>query len=1176
MRAPVRYSQMFPVIVLVLGGAGSALCQSATTGALTGTVTGPAGAVVPNATVTLTNAATNQAQTAATGANGSYSFSLLAPGAYAAQFSAQGFRTARMPSVVVNVSEAPTLDATLEPGEAAEPVDCQCRFSITTSATSTVVDAKTITAVPLTTRNFTQILSMASGSAADVNNAGTLGRGTRSVNVNGNTSAGAYTLDGAYAPSAVPNPDTISELKIQTSQYDAMYGAQVPNTALITKSGENDFHGDLWEFVRNDVFNANSFFRNSTGQTKPNLKQNQFGATLGGPVARQKLLFFASYQGTRQVNGLDTTSTSNLFLPPLTNDRSAAALAAQFCPANHLLTSGPNAGQPDPRYLTFAGGKQLDCRNQTTATTAPINPVALQLLQMKAPDGSYLIPVPQTIVTTGSAAGLGFSSYSLPSTYRENQLLLNADYLVTPKSTLTGRMYLATIDQYRTFGSPSGYPGTATLPGQGTPQALQARDYVGSLGMTSAFAKNRVNEVRFSFTRSTQDAHSVDSFSATSVGMTPADRFFDEMPETTVLGPLGSFRLFGNVGNDFATENQYYSFSDNLSWVHGRHRIRLGGFLFAQSNWRDDPGNARGKVTFQTFSDFLLGLSAADNLSPAGRSNIQSIQANEGVGRQGEVQYDYRSRYGAAFVQDDFKVTPRLTFNLGLRWEYVGPASDASGTIGNASPALLRQTAIPPASGTLVGNTVAANYNPNLVNPYTGLPFGAPPSGVFIRPTGSFYQNGAPLATFAPRFGFAWHPMGTGGRVSVRGGYGWFYQAPAYSGNAGGSPLITAPPFAQGFTNADSSNNLSSFAQPFPVTTLGYVLRTPTSQLSDRVAGPDYKIPRLYQWNVSVQYRLAHALSLDLGYVGSNGRRLLIARGLNQPLLASPANPVNCGYDGVATDCITTNTSQNAKLRVPILGENPTALADSEFAGSSSYHSLQATLRKQASRGLSLQAAYTFSRAANNTSIYNDPNNLSLDWARASFDRTHRFTTNFDYQLPFPAGWHGFSGNLIKDWTLTGIVIIQSGLPMTLTDPNGGGVFGHAATSTITLCPGASYASLATSGSVGSRLNNWIDTSAICAPAAVGSDGSTAYGTAGQSIIQGPGQFNTDFSLGKTTRVGGIREDALLAFRMEIYNALNHPQFSNPGTALGTSTFGVITQNSVAPRLIQFALKYLF
>ena len=352
-------------------------CQSATTGALAGAVTDPAGAALPHVTVTLANSATMATQTAITGDNGAYTFSLLSSGDYEVQFAAPGFKTARMCPVAVNVGEAPTLDAALERGETAEPVACQCRISVTTSSTSTSVDSKTITAVPLTTRNFTQILSMASGSAADVNNAGTLGRGTRSVNVNGNTSAGSYTLDGAVAPSAVPNPDTISELKIQTSQYDAVYGAQVPSTALITKSGEHEFHGDAWEFVRNDVFNANSFFRAATGQSKPNLKQNQFGATVGGPVRARKLFFFGSYQGTRQINGLDTTSTSNPILPPLTNDRSAAALAAQFCPANHPL---------DSRYLTFAGGKQLDCRNQTTATTAPINPVALGILQLKTRD----------------------------------------------------------------------------------------------------------------------------------------------------------------------------------------------------------------------------------------------------------------------------------------------------------------------------------------------------------------------------------------------------------------------------------------------------------------------------------------------------------------------------------------------------------------------------------------------------------------------------------------------------------------------------------------------------------------------------------------------------------------------------------------------------------------------
>ncbi|HWC95755.1 MAG TPA: TonB-dependent receptor [Candidatus Sulfopaludibacter sp.] len=1137
MKTDLRASGCFFWTALLLGCPSPIWCQTSTTGALAGTVRNSAGDALPGVNVTLTDSATSQTQSAATGADGAYRFGMLAPGAYEARFAAPRFKTARLMPVTVNVSETPNLETILEPGDSSDVTECRCRLRTVTSSSGDLVDAKAITAVPLTTRNFTQVLSMSSGSAADVNNAGTLGRGTRSVNVNGNTSAGAYSLDGAFAPSAVPNPDTISELKIHTSQYDAIYGAQVPSTALITKSGEKDFHGDAWEFVRNDLFNANAFFLNATGQPKEHLKQNQYGGTLGGPVHRKKLFFFTSYQGTRQVNGLDQTSTANLLLPPLTSDRSAAGLAAAFCPANHLA---------DTRYATFAGGKQLDCQNRSTAATAPINPVALKLLQLKNPDGTYYIPNPQTLLTSG----LGFSSYSLPSTYNENQGLLNGDYLLTAKHTLAARGYIATIDQFRTFGSPQGYPGAAMVPGPGTPQALAARDYVASVNLTSAVSRSTVNESRFSFTRSLQSATGDGTPAAALFGMNPADRLFAEAPEITVLGPLGSFRLFGTPGNDFATANKYYSWSDTLAWVHGKHSLRAGIFLLTQANSRDDNGTARGRLYFQSFEDFLIGLTAADNLSPFGRSNIQTIQASEGAGALGQMQYRFRSYYAAPFLQDDVRVNSRLTLNLGLRWEYIGPASDTTGALGNFWPSLAQS------AGNFTGNTVAANYDPNRINPYTGLPFGPPPAGVVVRPGDGYYRTSTPLNAFAPRVGLAWQPLG-GDRLAVRGGYGWFYQSPSYSGNASGTPLFTSAPFAQGFSNSDSANNQSSLSNPFPATTLGFLARTATSQLSDRVAGPDYLIPRLQQWNLSAQVRLSKTLSLDAGYVGSYGDRLLISRGLNQPLLASAAQPVNG---------VTANTSLNASLRVPVLGETPTALGDSEFSGSSSYHSLQVTLRSRVWRGLSFQGNYTYSRAMNDTTRLNDQNNAALDWARAGFDRTHRSTVNFDYQLPA-------HGRLLSGWSLTGIVIVQSGLAMTLTDPSGGSVYGKAAASTVTLCPGATYQSLVTTGA---RLNHWINTAALCGAAVVGSDGSTGYGASGQSIMEGPGQFNTDFSLGKKLRVGGLREDALLAFRMEFYNALNHPQFANPGTTLDSATFGVITQQSVAPRLIQFAVKYLF
>ena len=1169
-RRPGAFASLITVSLLLSSGLAPApaKAQSAAAGALEGSVKDASGQALADVTITLRNIATDDHRTAHADASGTFHFSLVPIGTYEIEFRHEGFKTSRMVDLTINASEAPSLDAVLDLGDFATTGACTCTLRATAPSTGTLVDQKTITAVPLNTRNFTQVLSMSSGSSSSVSNAGALGRGTSSVNVNGNTTAGGYNIDGAWAPSTVPNPDAISEFKIQTSQNDAMFGAMVPSTNLMTKRGENTLHGSLWEFNRNDIFNANAFFSNSTGQRKPHLKQNQFGAAVGGPVKHNKLFFFGSWQGTLQVNGLDPTSVANLILPGLTDDRSAATLSRQFCPG--LQKAG------DARYQTFAGGRQLDCANGSTATTAPINPVALQLLQMKGTDGRYLIPTPQTLLTSGANAGLGFSAYSVPSTYNEHHFIGNSDYTISPKQTLSARVFAATVDQLRSFGSPGGYPGAPMTPGFGSAQALSAVDFSGSVRVTSQLSPTTVNEGVVTYTRNRTDAVGVNTPAASQVGMTAVDPLFPQAPEITILGPLGSFRLFGTNPNDNHFETRTFTLSDNVSLVYGKHRVRTGGYFLNQFNGRTDTGGARGKITFQTFEDFLVGLSAAANLSPTNRSNIQTVQANEGVGPLGDVQYRYRRYYGAGFVQDDYKVAPRLTFNLGLRWEYVGPSLDEAGTIGNISLSAIRAAAIPPASGTLAGNTVAANYDPSLINPYTGQAFGAPPSGVTLRGSKSFYDNGTPLTKFAPRVGFAWQPFGTSGKVVVGGAYGWFYQAPLFSGNAANAPLFTSAPFAQGFTNSDSSNNLSTFSKPFPTTTLGYVPRTLTSQLSDRLAGPEYLVPRLQQWNLTIKSQLGHQLSLDLGYVGSSANNLQLSRGLNQPLLASAAQPLNCGYDGDTTHCITTNPAANAARRVPVLGETPTALTTSEFSGASWYHSMQATLRKQISHGLTFQAAYTLSKAENNTSVLNDQNTLALSKARASFDRNQRMITNFDYQLPLPVGTSRLQQVLAQGWSVSGIVLFQSGLPMTLTDPNGGTVYGRAATSTITMCPGASYSSLATVGSISSRLGHWLDSTAICAPTVLGSDGSAGYGNAGQSILNGPGQVNSDFSLGKRTRVGGIHENAELAFRMEFYNAMNHAQFGNPGTALRTATFGVITQTAVAPRLIQFGLKYLF
>jgi len=309
--------------------------------------------------------------------------------------------------------------------------------------------------------------------------------------------------------------------------------------------------------------------------------------------------------------------------------------------------------------------------------------------------------------------------------------------------------------------------------------------------------------------------------------------------------------------------------------------------------------------------------------------------------------------------------------------------------------------------------------------------------------------------------------------------------------------------------------------------------------------GPSY----MENWFFGVQRAVTSTTVAEVDYIGSVGRHLYAKYNVNRfagDLIQNGGN-----FTGLAPGFGAINYGQASE--------------------SSGYNGFTASVRQRASHGVTLNAAYTFSKAMTNTTAYNDQRELDLDWARTGFDRTQRLISNFTYDLP------EFGSNaVLQGWSISGIVILQSGLPMSLIDRNGGGVYGFAAPATVTLCPGATYKDMATPGGTTARLDNWINKSAICKAPVIGSDGSTGYGNTGQGIMEGPGQFNTDFSFGKATSVGGLRENAQLAFRVEFYNALNHPPFANPGTNLGTANFGVISKTSVAPRLIQFGLKYIF
>ena len=1177
---------LFLIIAVAVGSAPSLCAQSSSTGALTGTVTDSSGAVIPGTGVTLLNNATGQTQTATTSGNGSYRFSLLSPGSYSVKFSAPGFKTSEVPSVIVNVTETPVLDAKLEVGETTQQVTVTgeaVAMQTETSATGTLIESKAITSIPLTTRNYTQVLSLSAGVSTGVNNAANLGKGTQDMNVNGlATRSNNYQMDGANANNwtfntaadsslnqfsgiAIPNPDALGEFKIQTSQFDAGYGRNAgANVNVVTKSGTNDFHGTVFEFVRNDVFNANDFFRNFAGQPRAELKQNQFGGVIGGPIKKNKLFFFGSYQGTRQVNGLATTALSTLIQPPLTNDRSAATIGSQFCPANHPGTSA---------YNTFAGGVQVACDGSN------INPVALTILRMKLPDGTYVLPTPQSIIASGKNAGLGLSSYSVPDYFREDQYLVNFDYVISSKHTLSERYFYSADPQVHGLDNGGGTVGLSP----GWPLVGNTKNHVASLKLTSILTNNFINEASAAYTRGVIYNTTQGLPTAASLGITPANQQFP-VPPAMVLstGSLGQFDIFGVSANDFYNLADQFQWSDQISWVHGKQTIRAGVHAERQYQHVQAIGRGRGQLTFNNFTDFLIGQSVLTNGSTTGLSNVFADATMAGLGAKGGFEHWVVGYTASAFVQDDVKVNSRFTLNLGVRWEYFGSPYDTHGTLANTSFSLQSLVPIPPASGTLVGAVVNANYDPDLFNPYTGKTFGPLPAGVLVNSNNGAFINNAPLNNFAPRVGFAWQPGSKQGRLVIRGGYGIFYnQFPGHSLLTGS---YTQPPFEQRIAFSGTSNGLSSLQVPVLPTTLGFIPRTPTTQFTDVVNGPLLGTEMVQQFSLNTQLQLIPSLVLELGYVRTKGNHLAMSHGLNQPLLASSSNRVNCGFDGVPADCITTNTAKNAPQRTPILGEAPTALSETDFSGNSEYDALQATLRKQFSHGLTFQFSYTYAKGLSDTTLVNDLTLRSLDKARTSFDRTHRLSVSYNYDLPTPIQ-NGIAGTMLKGWSLSGVTTVQTGTPLTLTDSAGGSVYGRAGTSTITLCPGVALGNLATSGRDQSRLGQsgspsaWFNagSSIICPPPAIGSDtpAATGYGNTGQSIIDGPGQFNWDLALGKATKVGGLREDAQLQFRVEFYNAFNHPQFNNPGTSLG-STFGVITSASVAPRLIQFGLKYLF
>ena len=1166
---------LWVMVFALFAVAPSSMAQSAGTGALTGTLTDPAGGTVPNATVTLTHTETNQVRTATTGTDGSYRFTLIPPGTYRVRFSASGFKTAEVSSFNVSVTETPVLDRTLEIGAQTEQVTVEAvqeTLQTATSSLGTTVGSRTMTALPLSNRNYTAIIAMSAGASVGVGNATAFGKGTPDISVNGNNPGqnnfqmdgvqvnniannGSSNDSGIYGGIGIPSPDAILEFKIQTSTYDASYGRNPgANVNVVTKSGTNTWHGTAFEFFRNAQLNANDFFYNRDNpqsQTeKQVLNQNQFGGVLGGPVQKDRFFVFGSYQGTRSRNGIAPQgNASGVLLPGIPEgDRSSTSFISQVI-ANNC------------NFPTF--GPALSC--SATSISEP----ARRILQLKNADGSYFIP------STGSFPKQ--TAFSIPAVANEDQVVVNGDYLITPTNTLSARYFYSR--------SPRTIPLTPLIGGNlpGSPQDARYANTNAALRLTTVISASFLNEARVSFQRNISVA--TDQLPAgaspSGLGITPLVSTQTQAPPISLL--INNFTMFGTLNPAFSPVNQF-QYADQIAWTHGRHTIRAGVEV-ERTQWNLVFGGlARGWLLMGSFSDLLAG----------GPGNILQCLFCVRGGPDGII-HGYRLPNMNAFVQDDWKVNSRLTLNLGVRWEYNGTLSDKYGNLTNTWISQLGPNSVVPNAPLGLPGNYAGFVVPNNFDTRT---WGPVPNGILVSDKSLPVREHPPYSNFGPRFGFAYQASG---RLVIRGGAGLFYD------RVGIDRFVHSVQEGNPYAATVASLPDNTLANPYPATpalgTFGQrwvnFSTGQTSAINRPFMNEVMHTPLVRQYNLNLQYEFAPRWILEAGYVGSSGINLTdYNHNYNLASIATAARPVNG---------VTSTTVANRDLRVPYLGFGASTLQGTAYDGVSNYNSLQTTVRKQFSRGFSMQAAYTFSKSL--TNIYNSTanSNLATDMAQqygpSNFNRPHRFIVNYSWDLPF--GTHtGALRTVAEGWNLSGVTTIQNGVRLTLIDTRGGTAFGNSQTSVeggysrAQICPGNTYGDLITPGDVKSRLGGnsggpgYINSAAICAPNAINPDGSattlaacpgcaTLYGNSGVGILPGPGQVNFDTAIIKTTR---LTESQSIQFRAEFFNLFNHAQFNGPSQntvipalpQVNSPTGGWITSTSVNPRVLQFALKYLF
>jgi len=1109
-----------------------------------GTVLDSTGAAVSGAKITVTNTDRSQViREITTETPGTYSAPLLPIGNYSIKVEAKGFKTETRTGVVLNVNDDLKINFALQVGAITETVEVKSQavaVELGTPANATTIEGVQVRELSLSTRNYEQLVSLMPGvtaSATDqlyIGNSSPAGTAaTLPYSVNGNRNSGNnWTIDGAdnvdrgsnLTLMMFPSVDSIAEFKVERSLYTADTGrAGGAQINVVTKSGTNQFHGDLYEFVRNDAFAANNWINNAAQVkvngvvTVPPLRWNDFGGTIGGPVPlgkkdSHKTFFFFSEEARR----IHTYTTLSPTLP------TAAMLQGTFS---------------QPVCLTTTAGV---CPSGST----PVTQIPANLINSYS--AQYIKDIYSKLPLSGTNTVAATTSELFPvqNIYNSRQEIARVDHTFNQKFMVWGKFENDSIPTIEPGGLFTG----AAIPGLATTSTNSpGRGYIvhGIYSITPTI----LNDISFNFTQSA--IHSTPQGIAAktnSPDINPPEPYANTqgvIPSVSFTG--GSSILGYGPYNEF---NKNYNFYDSITWIRGRHTLKFG-YSLNRYNKTENAASDQGSFGFtsagvptgtssfqQSFANFLLG-------------NVASFSQPSM-----DVTPNLWAWQHEAWAQDDFKIAPRLTLYLGVRYSFFGQPTDSTGNLSSFDPALYNPALAPkidPTTGNIIAGSVTMPYTNGIIIGGKNSPFGSK-----IAPDST--------KDFAPRVGVAYDPFGDG-KTSFRAGWGVYYDSSLYGDYE--QSIFQNPPLVASATLSNASfSNISAGTPPGTVST-EYIRAT---MLPNR-------IPYVQQWTMDIQRQLPKDIVLDLAYSGSKGTHLIGIVDLDQ---AQPGAALAAGLHTVTSTNTTRFTStDDARINAvrPYLGYNAINAIESAF--DSNYSALLVSFKKQFGAAGLLNFAYTYSKnLTDNASDRSNAPQSSYNWHEgeygpATLDRQQVFTLNYVYTIPVLKNSKGALAYALKGWELSGIVTTYTGSPFTVTtssvDPAGLGLLGNSASSSRPdmLCDPRANAPKKAPGITGAGQATWFNTACFAAVP----DGTVRPGNAGRGVVRGPGYFNWDGALMKNFN---FNERSYFQLRGEFFNADNH---ANPNgfasTNITSSSFGQISTYRQA-RQVQIGAKLVF